>query len=326
MFFIKNRNTKSKYDFLSKDYICFNPEIDSSKFIKNISMVEIEIFSFCNRKCWFCPNNFIDRNSKNIEMDKVLYVKILKELEFGDYDGFLSFSRYNEPFSDQIIYDRTEIARNILPQAKLISFTNGDYLTHDVLRRIERLGLDYIFIQIYENFDKQIILNTMNEKMNSLKISLAPKLISENKIKFGGYLETLYIEMQARDYEKVGANRGGTIKILSTNKIRTIPCMIPFYHIYIDYNGNVVPCCNIRSDIEEHKQFVWGNIVNDSLMNIYFSRKAIDFRKHLFSFEEKKFFPCQFCSFEAIIEEETEYVILKDKISEIKLSIDKISN
>lgn len=46
---------------------------------KYIRMVEIEIFSFCNRKCWFCPNSFIDRNSTNILMQEELYLKILNE-------------------------------------------------------------------------------------------------------------------------------------------------------------------------------------------------------------------------------------------------------
>ena len=25
--------------------------------IEKVSLVEIEIFSYCNRQCWFCPNS-----------------------------------------------------------------------------------------------------------------------------------------------------------------------------------------------------------------------------------------------------------------------------
>lgn len=33
-------------------------------FKENVKLVEIGISSFCNRKCWFCPNSIVDRFSK----------------------------------------------------------------------------------------------------------------------------------------------------------------------------------------------------------------------------------------------------------------------
>ena len=30
-------------------------------FKKHLKLIEIEVFSFCNRKCWYCPNSYIDR-------------------------------------------------------------------------------------------------------------------------------------------------------------------------------------------------------------------------------------------------------------------------
>ena len=58
-YFIPNkklRNNLKKYFSYSK---INNFIID----VLNIRLVEIEIFSFCNRKCLFCPNSFIDRHS-----------------------------------------------------------------------------------------------------------------------------------------------------------------------------------------------------------------------------------------------------------------------
>ena len=49
-------------------------------FKENVCWVEIGISSFCNRKCWFCPNSIIDRNSCNIELNENLFLKLLSEL------------------------------------------------------------------------------------------------------------------------------------------------------------------------------------------------------------------------------------------------------
>ena len=35
--------------------------------------------------------------------------------------------------------------------------------------------------------------------------------------------------------------------------VRTSPCLSPFYHFYVEFNGNVMPCCNLRSEIARHK-------------------------------------------------------------------------
>ena len=72
-------------------------------------MVEIEVFSFCNRRCWFCPNSTIDRHSSNIFMDENLYHSILSDLNKIKYKGIISYSRYNEPLADRIIIEEIYI-------------------------------------------------------------------------------------------------------------------------------------------------------------------------------------------------------------------------
>ena len=42
--------------------------ISKQKPIDDFVFIEIEIFSYCNRKCWFCPNSFVDRRSENLIM------------------------------------------------------------------------------------------------------------------------------------------------------------------------------------------------------------------------------------------------------------------
>ena len=45
-----------------------------------LGLIEIELFSYCNRKCWFCPNSTIDRLSTNIVMEESDYLDILSQL------------------------------------------------------------------------------------------------------------------------------------------------------------------------------------------------------------------------------------------------------
>lgn len=69
--------------------------------LEEFKKVEIEIQSYCNRKCGWCPNIEIDRSFYH-EMPEHIFLKILKELKdagFADGEGqaMISFSRYNEP-------------------------------------------------------------------------------------------------------------------------------------------------------------------------------------------------------------------------------------
>ena len=96
-------------------------EVISTKVsLDKIRSVEIEIFSYCNRNCWFCPNNFIDRHSDNILMDEGIYLNILNDFKTINYRGRISYSRYNEPLSHKDIFlKRLKQANELLPSALL---------------------------------------------------------------------------------------------------------------------------------------------------------------------------------------------------------------
>jgi len=53
-------------------------------------------------------------------------------------------------------------------------------------------------------------------------------------------------------------NRAGALNI--KQKERNFPCYEPQFFVGVDFNGSVVPCCNIRSDIKKHKRFILGNL------------------------------------------------------------------
>ena len=70
-----------------------------------LKLIEIETFSYCNRKCWFCPNSTIDRHSGSTAMPEEMYLSIINQLSEIDYSGEITYSRYNEPLAFKGIQD-----------------------------------------------------------------------------------------------------------------------------------------------------------------------------------------------------------------------------
>ena len=117
-------------------------------FKSQLKLIEIEVFSFCNRKCWFCPNSYIDRKSDTVLLPETAYLSILDQLSEIDYDQEITYSRYNEPLSKkEIILKRISQAREYLPKAKLRTNTNGDYISLDYIHQLRDAGLNELFIQ-----------------------------------------------------------------------------------------------------------------------------------------------------------------------------------
>jgi len=93
-----------------------------------LRLVEIELHSYCNRRCVWCPNSFIDRRSEKKVMSEGLFIKILQGLSILNYKGYISLSRYNEPLSTpELLTERISQIREHLPECTIVCNTNGDY-------------------------------------------------------------------------------------------------------------------------------------------------------------------------------------------------------
>jgi radical SAM protein with 4Fe4S-binding SPASM domain len=219
--------------------------------IKNLRLIEIEIHSFCNRKCDWCPNKFIDRSFYK-ELDEKSFIKLLKELKKEKYAGYISLSRYNEPFSHkELLVRRISQIRRYLPYVKIVCNTNGDFDYHGI-------NVDELTVMDYEGVKK----DCLDRHFRIMKLTQ----INNRAVLLGSY----------------GAAE------------RQEPCSEPLFFAGIDYNGSVVPCCNIRSDAKQHKNYVLGNLENQSLTEILISRKAKNFREKVALMD----FPdvCRFCT------------------------------
>lgn len=293
-------NLSVKYNLIHNLYFkeIKNPILQWAFAKKKLDFIEIEVFSFCNRTCWFCPNSKIDRHSKNVFMEEKTYLGILEKLKQINYKGLITYSRYNEPLADKIILKRIEQARKYLPKAFLYTHSNGDYITREYLEELSNAGLDFVRLQCYlaenEQFDIENVIKPKMQKMIE-KLNLPYAIISRDDY-YGLTFEhpKISVIFECIDFSKKGVNRGGTVdKIKGIN--RTKPCVSPFYRMYIDYNGSVMPCCQVRHDVPEHKHMILGNVNKNNIFEIFSNKNYADIRKHLVCNGEKMF-PCNTCS------------------------------
>lgn len=283
------------FNTISSEYL--NPVSEEQRarklFGRAVKMVEIETFSYCNRVCWFCPNKDGSRLGANRLMDIDLYRSILEQLASIDYSNKISYSRYNEPLADRVILDRIKTARSFLPRACLHTNTNGDYLDADYLEELKKAGLNQISIQIYLKNDEKYDDSKMRKKADMILRKLGvpfAKVVDKpgRRLEYNLDFEGMKVRLYGRNFEVNGTSRGGTVDI-GRDYVRFAPCLQPLEAVYIDYNGSMMPCCNLRSDIAAHSKTRIATLSPDSSLFLAYSSKVhAEWRKGLVSFGEKK--------------------------------------
>lgn len=260
-------------------------EILKKWFKQQLKLIEIEVFSYCNRKCWFCPNSFIDRHSFNSFMSEKMYLNIIDQLKEIEYDQEITYSRYNEPLAHKdIILKRISQARERLPKAKLRTNTNGDYLSLNYIIQLRDAGLNELFIQQYlsnnEVYNHDKIKRKMIEKIKNIGVNYSViSDIDNQRIEYRLDIDNIKVHIRARNFAIEGTSRTEKVSEFNGGYIRTKACLQPFNNMYIDYNGNVMVCCNTRSDIKDHGNGIMAHIDDAPIWNIYANEKYKPWRK-----------------------------------------------
>ena len=95
--------------------------------------IEVELGTFCNRRCGWCPNAYSERGQQRRDMKDSTWEALLDDLHAARFRGWFAFHNYNEPLADPNLFARGERARARLPFAKLELHTNGDFLDRQTL-------------------------------------------------------------------------------------------------------------------------------------------------------------------------------------------------
>lgn len=260
-----------------------------------LRLVEIELHNNCNRACNWCPNKKIpERQTCWDFMDEITLLNIVTDLTRMNYQGYISFSRYNEPFKGMYEQDdfwQMELLKNHLPNCTFVSNTNGDYLDKGSFDLIS-LYIDELTIMNYDGLTKEEMINNLEYWANS---NLNIKEVNKGLYTEYNNMKILYANWEGWNI----TNRGGLLEEVA--KPRTCRCLEPHFFIGVNWDGTVSPCCNIRSPQEfpQHEPFCLGNLKEKSLQEMLNSSTMFRFREQAY-YPDKDFGydlnPCQYCS------------------------------
>lgn len=257
--------------------------------LKNLQTVEIELHSYCNRKCPWCPNSIIDRTFYE-EMPEEIFLSILQDLKDNNYNKVIRLTRYFEPMSNmELLRKRIQQIKKYLPNCYIKINTNGDYVNKE---NLDGLNINKLNINDYDAKGQRFIL----QKFEECGIKIDNMASTESKIR-GVHPNIEMVEYRVDWlYTTKLCDRGGSLDFINA-KEREDNCFKAFNSTCIDYNGDVLPCCNMRHDVPEHIEFIMGNIKQSKLSEIWNSEKLAEFNNIIMSMDYKNYpNPCKHCT------------------------------
>lgn len=209
----------------------------------------IEISTKCNRQCGYCPNSKYPTTEKY--MAESIFKKCLSRLKEIDFEGSLYFHFYNEPLLDKRLPELVAAAKKSLPKSMIRIFSNGDFLTGEIMDELVRSGV------------MELVITNHKPESRQWQKNISSLLRDWGK----------YISIQSLSAIPL-SNRGGLVKVENQEKRKN--CVEPLRTVQIDIDGNVILCCN-----DFHRAHKFGNIKETSLRKIWAGKKFAKLRKEL---------------------------------------------
>lgn len=270
-------------------------------FARSVRRVELETHSYCNRRCSYCPNVVGDRLGANQHMAQDMWLGILSDLAEIDYSHNLVLNYYNEPLADRAILDRIREARAHLPGTRIMIYSNGDYMDPGFVDDLADAGLNYLHVSIHlkrgDRYTDLYVINRIIEVAVRMGIPAQLKQIRSGEFAFAkAPHKKMEIEVRGINFDKHGTDRGGLIDEIHTAEKRAAPCFFPFAHFVMGFNGLIAPCCHIRSDRPEHKDYIYGDLRDyGSIFQAFTSGPGAAWRRELSGLQVKRA-PCDTCA------------------------------
>ena len=243
------------------------------------SFVELNVNELCNRTCIFCPRHdtklYPNRNL-HIEID--LAKELALQLEEINFNGIVNISGTGEATLTKYLPSIVAEFGNRDIHIELV--TNGDKLKPNLIKNLFKSGLKQFVVSMYDGPDQ---------------IKFFKDLFKECGI------ANKYFTLRDRWYEEeegyglLYTNRAG----IMGNQIKSPhnrPCFYPHYATYVDYNGDVLLCCQ---DMYNRTK-VFGNILEKKLIDIWLDKKLDDFRSKLIK-GKRVLSPCDKCTANGMI-------------------------
>lgn len=241
-----------------------------------IESIEIETLNRCNGKCAFCPVNVNQPQRPYAKMSFTLFSKIIDDLQDMNYSNTIALYSNNEPFLDDRIIEFHKYAREKLPHACFILYTNGSLLTFGK------------FIEIIKYLDHLVIDNYNDSmKINSPDLQKIYDYLNEHE-----ELKSR-VNFSFRIQNEILTSRGGQApnKTGRYNKdVARIICRFPWSQLVIRPTGEVSLCCN-----DALGKYTMGDVNYQTILEIWNSEKYNALRTEMFTNGRKNLMLCNQC-------------------------------
>lgn len=210
-----------------------------------LDSIQIQTIDYCNRKCDWCPNKYLDKTPDSLMTEEIFY-KILSDLKELNYIGAIHPYLMGEPLCDKRFADLVRVIRREFPYSRILINTNGDFLKdrRDVEELIEA-GLTDIIINLYDNRNNHLIKEIVGLP------GVTIKTISQLRRFF---------------FNRAGLVKGRGRGYKSCSYILDKMC--------INYRGDVILCC-----ADYFYQVVFGNVMEMKLWDIWNSERYLYYRR-----------------------------------------------
>lgn len=245
--------------------------------------IEVETSKRCNRKCNWCPVGYTNERESQELMDWQLFVKIIDNLSMLNYEGRIALHNYNEPLLNPRIIEEIALVKEKLPKAKSSIFTNGDYLTVELINSLANVGLSWMRVTLYPPKHKVVEpsiegINKWLKRKDLITYEWSySDFFGEKGLKASTRLNELLIEVIMPNVMMYNSRAGASISF--QDDFRTLPCSMTSVSAAIDYKGQMKMCCNIFPENQEHKEYITGLLNESTFSDIWFSERMTDLRK-----------------------------------------------
>lgn len=249
--------------------------------------VEINPTELCNRKCSFCPRvdpKLYKNQKKHISPD--LCREIGQQLQDFNFTGRIGFVGFGEPLLHPNLEECIKQIK-VCKSAQWIEInTNGDFLTRDLAIKLADAGCTNITISMYDSDKTEYFKNMLH-----------------------GINVELVLRHHYDEGKQYNLNLINRIDIVKKNKILNVnrPCYMPFYKLFIDWNGDYLLC-----EQDWRKSTNKYNVRTTTIKDFWLDKLNF-YRKNLVN-GDRNLYPCSTCDINGTLHGKSSFDILKNII------------
>lgn len=254
-----------------------------------LQSVQLNPTEMCNRTCVFCPRHDpnLYKNSKK-HMSPESCIIIGQQLSEMDFKGRIAFVGFGEPLLNPMLAECIRAVKDNCPTAHWIEInTNGDFLTKEVIIELKNSGCTDIAISMYDKDD--------TEKYNQMFEGIDIRYILRHQYD------------ASKNYNLNIVDRIGIVKGLKKHDNQR-PCYIPFYKLFIDWNGDYLLC-----DQDWAKVTKKHNIKETKIID-FWNKKLNEYRRNLIVGDRAANNPCKNCDINGLIRGKDSFDIISREL------------